>query len=396
MDRCSHEPKHKMKIAFVLDKFLPSRGGERYFLFLIDELLNRGHDVHVCAAEVEDMDGRVVYHKIPVWRFPRSLRMFSFMRNADALIRGEAFDVVHGLGQNLALMVLNPHGGVEKAYLRGEFASIGFGFYYVYRFLKRYLSPRHYLELWIQKQLYTGRDVRQIIAVSRMVKEEIIFYYKVPKERITAIFNSVDIRRFHPDNRVRWRGNVRAELGIDEKETVLLFVSNNYRLKGLRPLIRAVALLRRRCSNWQLRLLVAGRGHINRYQFLARRLRVANRVLFLGSIKDTEIYYAASDIYVHPTFYDSFALTILEALATGLPVVTSRFAGAADAIVEGVSGRVIENPADVPALADAIQYFISEEERQKAQPVARATAEEYSPEYNLRETLKVYRQVTNS
>jgi UDP-glucose:(heptosyl)LPS alpha-1,3-glucosyltransferase len=384
-----------MKIAFVLDKFLPSRGGERYFLFLIDELLNKGHEVHVCAAEVEGMDDRVIYHKIPVWRFPRSLRMFTFMRNADALVQREAFDVVHGLGQNLTLTVLNPHGGVEKAYLRGEFASIGFGFYYLYRFLKRYLSPRHYLEVWMQKRLYTGGVVRHIIAVSRMVKEEIILYYDVPKERITAIFNSVDIRRFHPDNRIRWRGSVRAELGIDEEETVLLFVSNNYRLKGLRSLIRALALLRRRLPDQELRLLVAGRGQINRYRALAWRLRVGDRILFLGSIKDAEMYYAASDIYVHPTFYDSFALTILEALATGLPVVTSRFAGAADAVVEGVSGRVIENPADVQALADAIQYFTDKDARQKALPVARMAAEKYSPEYNLRETLEVYRQATN-
>ena len=383
-----------MKIAFVLEKFLPSRGGERYFLFLVGELLKRGHQVHVCASQIEDTEGPIVYHQIPVAKLTRSLRMFTFMRNADSLIQRENFDVVHGVGQNLALTVLNPHGGVEKAYLKGEFASIGFSPYYLYKLFKRYLSIRHYLELWIQRRLYTGAVVKEIIAVSPMVKREIVSYYKVPEAKITVILNCVDIGRFHPDNRGRWRAAMRSRLAIEEEETVLFFVSKNYRLKGLHPLIAAVGLLKRQFPDWRVRLLVAGRGQISRYRVLAWRFNAGDRILFLGPIANAERFYGASDIYVHPTFYDSFALTVLEALATGLPVVTSRFAGAAEVLVKGVSGQVIQNPADVPALAAAIRYFGDREKRDRAVAVARATAERYSPEYNIEETLKVYRRVT--
>ena len=383
----------KMKIAFVFDKFLPSRGGERYFLFLMDELLKRGHEVHVCAASIEGTDDRIIYHKVPIWKHPRSLRILTFLRNSRSVVAKQHFDVIHGTGGTLALNVLNPIGGVEKAYLKGEFASIESWPYYVLRFLKRYLSLRHYLELWIEKRLYTGGSVTRMIAISRMVKEDMITYYGVGEEKIAVVFNSVNLDRFHPDNRIRYRSAKRTELGIGEKETVLLTLSNNYRLKGLKPLIRAVAVLKLRFPDQKIKLLVAGRSQIGRYQAFARRLRVSDSMRFLGAIRDCEQYYAASDIYVHPTFYDACSLVVLEALASGLPVVTTRFNGASQAIESEIAGAVLEDPRDVHALADAIGRFFDPRERDKAVAVARSMAEMYPPESNIEDTLNVYRQV---
>ena len=170
-----------MHIAILLDKFLPSRGGERYFGFLAEELAQRGHDVHLFASKIEDGQERPYQvHLVPVLNFPRSLRMISYMLSSARLLKGYGFDVVHGLGQSLASNVLNPHGGVEKAYLKQEFASISSRWYYWYRALRRYLSVRHYLELWMQKRLYTGSRVRRVIAISNMVKRDIISYFKFP------------------------------------------------------------------------------------------------------------------------------------------------------------------------------------------------------------------------
>jgi UDP-glucose:(heptosyl)LPS alpha-1,3-glucosyltransferase len=126
---------------------------------------------------------------------------------------------------------------------------------------------------------------------------------------------------------------------------------------------------------------------------LAKRIGVSGLTLFLGHVGEVEQFYAASDIYVHPTFYDSCSLTVLEALATGLPVITSRFNGAADAILSKEGGEVIENPANVESLAESIAYYFDEERRKKARVVTRQWMEKYSPADHMEDILRVYYEV---
>lgn len=382
-----------LRIAILLDKFLPSRGGERYFSFLCKELAHRGHDVHVFATEVEEKAGGPFHiHLIPVCTFPRSLRLLSFLRNSRRSIEAGRFDIVHGIAPCLAVNVYNPHGGVEQAYLRQEFRSMNSGTYRLYRRLRRYLSPRHYLEVWAQKRLYRKGQVMKTIAISRMVKSDLITHYGVDEQDIPVVFNSVDLERFNPENSRIYRAGKRAELGIGESEVVLLFAGNNYRLKGMETLLRAMALLQERPSGRLLRLLVAGRSRRGRYEKLARKLGVSDRVSFLGPVSGMEHYYAASDIYVHPTFYDSCSLTVLEALASGLPAVTSRFNGAADAIASRKGGWVIDDPGDPGELAEAIAFYLDEQRRVEARAEARSWMERCRPSRNVEETLQVYYQ----
>ena len=383
----------KLSIAILLDKFLPSRGGERYFSFLAEELARRGHDVHLFASKIEESGSKLYQvHLVPVLNFPRSLRMISYALSSARLVKGYGFDVIHGLGQSLVSNVLNPHGGVEKAYLKQEFASISRRWYYWYRWLRRYLSTRHYLELWMQRRLYTEGRVKRVIAISNMVKRDIVAYFGFPEEKIAVVFNTVDLDRFHPSIRQRYHHAKRRELGIDENAIVLLFAGNNYRLKGLEPLLHAVALLKKRLPDVPLRLIVLGRGQIWLYRRKAKRLGVAGSVLFLGPVAGMEPYYAASDIYVHPTFYDSCSLTVLEALASGLPAVTTRFNGASDAILSDEGGKIVQDPANAEEIADAIAFYFDEKRRNKARIIARQWMEQYPPSRNVEETLAVYHQ----
>ena len=384
----------KLKIAIVLDWFLPSKGGESYLVWLADELSRRGHEVHVFAIEGEkDPAASYQVHLIPVLRWPRSLRMLSFLLNSGRLVGRDAFDIVHGVGLTLAMNVFNPHGGVEQAYLKQEFRSISNRFYYFWRRVRLYLSLRHHLTLWIQRRQYLSPRVKRIIAISGMIKRNIAEQYGPVVKKVAVVFNSVDLDRFHPRNRDLHRAEKRSALDIPSDAVVLFFVGNNYRLKGLEPLMAAVGLLRRKFTNRPIRLLVAGRGRVARYRRKAVRLGVADLVLFLGSVKNIEQYYAASDIYVHPTFYDSCSLTVLEALASGLPVVTTRFNGAADAIVSEDGGRVVEDPADVNDLAESIAYYFDEGIRTKARIVTRQWMEQVPPGYNMEQTLRVYDEV---
>ena len=439
-----------LKIAILLDKFLPSRGGERYFSFLCEELTIRGHEVHLFATETESLGGlpyRV--HKIPVWRYPAWLRALSLWRYGSGTLTRQGFDIVHAVAQVRAATVLNPHGGVERAYLRQEFASIGNPLYYAYKLLRRYLSVRHYLEIHFQNRLYShcsaeaifdaqreagsasgpertlfvredpdtapatsagypasgyplaGRlpwlggkrkapGVRHVIAISEMVKRDIISSYTYPSDRISVVFNTVDLDRFHPRMRDVHRAKKRAELGVGEGSILLLFAGNNFRLKGIETLIRALALLTKQFPDRDFRLLVAGRGRPRRYRRLMKKLGVAARVVFTGPLSSMEHYYAAADIYVHPTFYDSCSLTVLEALAAGLPAVTTRFNGAAQVIASQEGGMVIDDPADAAELAAAITLYADPEKRAAAATVARAWMEQYPPARNVEETLQAY------
>ena len=384
----------KLKIAFILDKYLPSRGGESYFSWLAQELSRRGHEVHIFTTIVEKNPGREYQlHRIPALRYPRSLRILSFLVNSARAIRPYGFDVIHGVGQSLAMNILNPHGGVEEAYLKQDFSSITNRFYYVYKFLKRYLFPEHYVKVWVQRRQYLSDNVKKIIAISQMVKDDIIRYYGVAEGKIAVVFNCVDLDRFHPRNREIYRKAKRADMEIDEDTMLLLFAGNNYRLKGLDPLLHALVFLKRWFPSQPFRLVIAGRGQIGRYLRMARRLGVSDSTHFLGSVREMEQYYAASDIYVHPTFYDSCSLTVLESLASGLPVITSRFNGAADVITSNKGGKVLEDPADVEDLAKSIAFYFDEGRRDKARVVARRWMEKYSPAYNVEETLRVYYEV---
>lgn len=387
----SHRP---LRIAILLDKFLPSRGGERYFSFLVSELARMGHDVHIFASKVEATDSLPYpVHLIPLAKFPRSLRILSFRYNASRMLRHYDFDIIHGVAESPEVNVLNPHGGVEPAYLKQEFASISNPVYYVYKVLKRYLSIRHYLETGLQRRLYGGTTLKRVIAISSMIKRDIIQHYRFPEDRIAVVFNSVDLDRFHPHNRDLYRKAKRRGLGIGENTLLLLFAGNNYRLKGVRTLIMALGLLSGRFPDQDFRLLIAGRGRVGSYRRLARRLGIADKVVFAGAVNGMEQWYAAADIYVHPTFYDSCSLTVLEALASGLPVITTRFNGAAEAIQNEATGIVINNPADATELADAISKYLDPGQRTRALTASRACMEPYSPERNLAETLAVYRKV---
>ncbi len=386
--------RRKLKITILLDKFLPSRGGERYFSMLAEELVRRGHEVHLFASKVEE-GPKTPYevHLVPIIGFPRSLRMLSYMFSSARILKRFDFDVVHGLGQTLVSNVLNPHGGVERAYLKQEFASITSRWYYVYRWIRRHASLRHYLELWAQRRLYSGKHVKRVIAISEMVKKDIIDYFDFPGEKIAVVFNSVDLRRFHPSVRERFREAKRKELHIADNSILLLFAGNNYRLKGLEPLLRALSLLRAKPGARPVHLVVLGRSRIGRYRKMAERLGVADRVFFLGAASSMEPYYGAADIYVHPTFYDSCSLTVLEALACGLPAITSRFNGASDAIRSDDGGKIIYDPSDAQEIADAVIYYFDEERRKKARLVARTWMEDYPPTRNVEETLAVYYHV---
>jgi UDP-glucose:(heptosyl)LPS alpha-1,3-glucosyltransferase len=303
---------------------------------------------------------------------------------------GQGFDIVQVVGRALGMNVFNPHCGVEKAWLKQDILSVSCPFYRFLKRITRFLSLRQNFILWLDRKQYTDKGVSKIIAISDMIKNDIIKYHDIDPQKINVIYNGVDLQRFNPDNKNEYRKVIRERLSLGE-EFVILYISNNFRLKGLLPLVKALGELKKSRNNFKA--LIIGRGRDSSYRKIAKKLNCLENLMFLGHVKDIEMYYAASDIYVHPTFYDSCSLVVTESLASGLPVITTRYDGASGVIDNGIDGFVMGDPMDYEALAEKISLFFDDEFREKASIAAREKAEKYPVEKNCEEIIEIYNEV---
>jgi len=380
----------KMRFAIGLREFSKRKGGaERYLVDFCRRMVTEGHEVHVYAEHWDAEDSEIHFHLVKTLRFPKSLRLLSFaMRATEEMIDGK-YDITFGVGNTLRADVLQPHGGVHWAWFWRSLGAYDHPILWMIKFLGRVLSPKQWASGWIEDAPYRRGSFPKVVAISDMVKQDMMKWYRIPEERIVVVYNGVDTEHFHPRNR-QHRGEIRRRHGLGE-EWVILFVSNNFRMKGLGFLIKALSKIRR-ASPLSFKLLVLGRDRRDSYARLARESGISEEVVFVGSTDEPEKYYGASDLLVHPTFYDACSLTVLEALASGLPVITTHFNGASGIITQGQEGFVIADPRDDQTLAEKILYFLEREKMERASMAARHLAESYSLEKNWKKIESVFHE----
>jgi UDP-glucose:(heptosyl)LPS alpha-1,3-glucosyltransferase len=363
-----------MKIALGIREFLPEKGGaERYCYDLMQFLADKGVEVHIYSSAFPQRDRRLFFHMVPVISHPKSLNVLSFAVNCRRMMGKEKFDCIMGVGDTLYADLLQPHGGVHWKWFWRGLGGYKKPFPWFFKFSGRVLSPKQWAKGLIEDAPYA--KAKKIVAISEMVKEDICDYYGIPEGRMMVIYNGVDTNRFHPRDK-RYRKEISSRYGLGTKDLLLLFVSHNFRLKGLRYLIQALALVKRKREN--VKLLVIGRDRAGPYCRLAKKLGCSADVLFAGGVRNLERYYASADILVHPTFYDPCSLVVLEALATGLPVITTRYNGAGGIILEGQEGFVLDDPRDVDILAEKILYLAQPRRLKAASTAARRLAIKFS------------------
>jgi UDP-glucose:(heptosyl)LPS alpha-1,3-glucosyltransferase len=218
--------------------------------------------------------------------------------------------------------------------------------------LRKWLNPFHYVALYLSDRLFTSRHTRWVIALSQGIEQDLCDIYGFPPQRILVRTPGVDRDQFHPANRVRYRPEVRAKFDLGEDDFVLLFVGNEFHRKGLDLVLQAMA----RISQPRLKLLVAGATHPAvqwQYRRLARRLGV--QVRFAGRQRNMERIYAAADVFVLPSLYEAFPAVVLEAAASGLPLLGSRANGIRDVLIHDRNGWYVErDPADIAARITAL------------------------------------------
>ncbi len=228
----------------------------------------------------------------------------------------------------------------------------------------------------MERRFYRSSCPTVVIAVSKSVKQELIDEFGTPEETIDVIPNGVDIQRFHPMNRLTYRRELRQELGLSESDTVALFVGNSWERKGLSLAIEAVEAL----SAFGVRLLVVGSGDPAAHGKSENVSGAGSSVLFVDRrVVDIQRYYAAADVLLLPSHYEPFGMVVMEALASGLPVIVSSVAGVAEYITEGHNGLFIHDLSNAGELTRRIASLIgSGELRENSATQGRLLAEQFS------------------
>ena len=379
-----------MKVALVLERFDPRRGGLEYWTCqLAGRLIDRGHEVHVVASRFAEPAGDlpIVAHPLP-----SAKSRLGFAEAAQAELLSFAPDVIHDMGSGWYCDVFQPHGG--------SFAAMAQRKLLLYRRclrpLKRRIDgmlPRHRQFRALMQRQYADHG-QVLLALSRLVADDFQRLHRVPSDRIRIVYNGVDTNRFSPEHRPKFRRSVRRQLGIGDDTVCALIVAHDFRLKGLATLLRAMRHLGN--ESRPVHLTVVGGKRIAKWQRMARRLGVKSAVSFVGSQDDTVPYYAAADVYVHPTFYDSCSLVVLEAAACGLPVITTRLNGASELFKDGVQGWLLSDPTDAGLLASRMRTMLDDSLRQEMGRAARAAAAEHTFDRNVDEILAVYEEAVSS
>ncbi len=375
-----------MKIAFVKQKYSDFGGAERYLAALIEHFAKSEHEIHLFAGEwnvrkkeTDVAPPRITFHKVPIIRGLSFLEVLSFALNARRILKREQFDIIHSFERTLYQDVYRASDGCHREWLIQRQKIDPW-----YKFFLHKINPLHLSILWMERRIFREGNCRTIIAISKRVKEEIVKHYGVPPEKIKVVYNAIDTNRFDLKDKEATRNEVRQTLGILQTIPVLLFVGSGFQRKGLPFAIKALARL-----DFDVRLMVIGKDKISPYRALAKKEGVEKRVIFLGPLADVEKYYCASDLFVFPTIYEPFGNVCLEAMAAGIPLVTSRICGGSEVLDEGKNGYIIDDPTDPVEIAHKIRSGLALK-KQTVQDFNRTALQTYSWKRYLEEMSILY------
>ncbi len=321
----------RLSIAFVRQRYTQDGGAERFVARALEALKEQDVRITLITREWKPGDGFEVT-KVNPFYIGRLWRDWSFARAVCKLLKTRQFDLVQSHERIPCCDIYRAGDGVHREWLKQHARVLSW-----WGRLMQAINPYHLYVKWAEKRVFTNPRLKAVICNSKMVREEIKRYFGIADNKLHVIYNGVDLNQFHPDLR-RHRAEVRARYAIPGDAPLFLFVGSGFERKGVPILLEAMAELP---SN--AHLLVVGRDRkIERYRRRAAALGLSRRVQFLGSQSDVGPYYGAADALVLPTLYDPFPNVALEAMAAGLPVVTSRNCGAAELVEAGVGGFVCD------------------------------------------------------
>ncbi len=326
-----------MKLALIRRQYSATGGAELYVQRLLGALTTAGHETHLFAEKWQGQAEGVMFHSVSV-DGTRAEKPLRFAEAVNAALQHERFDCVFSLERTLKQDVYRAGDGLHRVWLqrRRQFAPwwkrplVGLGAF-------------HRNMMALEAQTFDPANTQRVIVNSEMVRGEIAQHFpNFPQERVHTIRNGVDVKRF---KRVT-REDARRRFGLEEKDFVLVFVGSGWERKGLPWLLKFMA---GHGDDPHLKLLVVTRDRM--------RGRVPPNVILTGPMSDVEAAYAAADVLTFLPIYEPCSNVVSEALATGIPVITTSYNGASELIDSGVNGHVLDDPTDLATLGMCINHW---------------------------------------
>ena len=337
-----------MKIAIIRQKFVLYGGAEQFANGFIHQLAKSGHEVHIFSNSwTPSHHSNINHHFVAVFGLNAFFRTLSFSIKVSKKIREQHFDIIQSHEKTWDQDIYRAGDGCHIKWLHQR----GKNFSLIKKFFL-FINPFHQLILKLEKNIFESGKCKKIIAISQMVKEDILENYKIPPEKISVVYNGVDLHRFNPSNKNIYRQSIRKQLGISGNSVLILFVGSGFERKGLQFLLQSTKYLAK--ENWQL--LLMGKGNFEKFMRYAP-VNKRNRIITKKPDPEIEKFYAAADLFILPSIYEPFGNVNLEALASGLPVITTKYCGAANIIAPKKNGLIIGDPYNPKEVADKINYL---------------------------------------
>ena len=378
-----------MKIAIVRQRYTPFGGAERFVERALGALANEGAEVTLITR---NWDGAPRQGFKQITCDPAYSRLFggraardrSFATAAQSEMVKGGFDITQSHERIPGCMIFRAGDGVHAAWLAHRARVLS-----APQKLAQHCSPYHRYVLAAEREMFAHPALQAVICNSQMVAEEISRFYGVDRNKLPVIYNGVDTTVFHPELADEFRLKTRAEAGIPAEAPVLLFVGSGFERKGVPQLLRAAAQMQNRAAHI---VIVGADRKLKTMQALAGKLGLVQRIHFTGPLKDVRPWYGAADGFVLPTLYDPCPNAALEALACGLPMVTSTTCGAQEWIQTGVNGWVVD-AINQPELARRLDDLAALAGNESARSAARSSVEALTLPAMAERLLALYRSL---
>jgi len=379
-----------------MEKFSRYAGGaESYAVALASTLIEKGWDVHLYGEAWDNEPGKAVFHKIHIPKFlPAWFKLLLFAWKHKKMVSQEHYDVIMGFGNTIYMNVYQSHGGVHQFSTARKVYSEKNAFLRIIKRIFILLSVKYWTRAWIEAAPFRIKPRPIIIAIAHMIKDDMELFFHAKPGEIKIIYNGVDTNRYNNSLRSRLRGQLRKQWGVNENDTAFLFVSYDLKKKGIEPLVEAAVSLKK-AGNVNFKIVVVGGQPYRSLEKIIAKLDIKDKLVFTGRVKSTDEVYANSDVFVLPTYYDACSLVVIEAMASGLPSITTIYNGAAGIIDDGVNGYVISHPPNPSELAGKMKLLMDNSWRQEMSEEASRTGQEYSTKRNHNEIISALGKAPN-
>jgi UDP-glucose:(heptosyl)LPS alpha-1,3-glucosyltransferase len=385
-----------MNVALIIERIETWRGGaETSTVQFARHLGNLGCSVTVLTTT--DIPSTPAMSIVPIkvgagWRSGRTWR---FVRGAASYVRSHGFDVVHAITPCPFADVYQPRGGTVPEMLSRNLALRPSVVRRGFKWLGQRVDLKYRVLGALERRLLSRRPPPWVIAISQYVSDQLKRYYGFDAGRIRLIFNGVDPDTSPAHERRQHRVEIRRQFGLADDDLLLLAVAHNFKLKGVDKMIQAMADGRVRGLG-HVYAIIVGRDNPKTLAGQVAALGVADRVFFAGPSQRVNAFYHAADILVHPTYYDPCSRVVLEAMAAGLPVITTKYNGAAECVTDGREGYVIGCPTDWETLADRIFRLADNAHRRQCAQATLAAVEPFTMARHAAEVMRLYEDVLQS